>query len=1827
MAVDVDEPGSEIATAQSDIGGPRRVSGAHPRDAIPIHLQPAAVDDPVGRYQAGIGNREGHVPILPGSTRFRRSVGTFCPAEDYLSEVTHYPVDLELQREVDALADQVQVQFKLIDNHATYNGFDASQLGADSGLVFRAEIRLTNAGPQIEQRPGWAIHLSSIRRLLLIEDDRFDVQTITGDLHRLVPTAAFRGFAAGETVVLPIFGEFWMLFRSDVLPRWYVAGLPGVHVQPKVIRSTDTEDLTSFVAPIPAGQHRRSPWDVNPVATAAARFRRWEGKTVPSEDEVAARPIPQAVEVLPQPGSLDLRDGVRLAVADGCLDEGETAVLRSACSDRGLRDGPTSFRVAVDPAALPAMATVPGGYRLEISPQGAVVTGFDAAGARHGVRCLLSLVPGPGRPPVLPSLLIHDAPRFGYRGLCLDLARNFITPRTVAAVIEQMAVLRMNQLHLHLTDDEAWRVEITALPELTDVGSRRMHSDDEADALLPQLGSGPDDTTTGSGYYSRSEYIELVRAAQQRGITIIPEVDTPAHSRAAVVAMEARYRRLKAAGATEQEASQFRLVDPDDTTRLTTIQYYDRKSTLDPFVPGTEAFLRTVIGAFKDMHAQAGQPLRVWHYGGDEAANVLLGKGFSHVNDPRPDTGLIDTAAHDQPWAGSPGALAAIAAGTIADFDAIPTYMAKFVAGIAAEFGVTTLQAWQDGLRHAAGAADFPIPTRINAWDTTFWGAPQSLPAEVAKGYEVVACPPDFMYLDFPSEIHDLEGGYYWGGRYVDAQRIFAYCPENPAQNAEIHPDRDGHPFQARESPMPGRIAGISAAVFTELIRTDEQLLGRLFPRLIAVAERAWHRGSWELPADAGRVFEHGTTTYTDTAAREQAYAQFAAAVGYRTLPWLDASDIAYRVPTSGAIIRDGRLHTLVACPGIVVQVSSDDGLSWRDAVEGETLTAGGLVRSKTSDGRRFSRTDLLPLLAQEDLEELAGGLALLVQIADNQAETTIDAPGIGAAWGNAYRLRVTLTNSCRIGLPAAGWELHLPSLRRLLTVADGSFSLRHITGDHYVLAPADNFAGLAPGSVLSIDLIGETFILQEPEILPRWYLTAPGCRPAVLACTDTEDTAAFVAPIAGPNLLAGPQDSTVVVTLGVRYSRNDNVDASAPARLIPTPLQLNELSGSVDLRGGLRLVECPDTISAATRGWWKQRADLLGISWGADGAIGVSVTIDGQLLPDEVRRPEGYRLSVTGAGITVVGFDERGAGWALMTLFGLLPAPGGAPAIACCEIADAPRYGYRSLMLDIGRQFRGPAYLRRLLDTMASYKTNVLHLHLTEDEGWRLEIVGLPELTSVGGRRGHTPDESDRLNPQLGSGPTSTTDGSGFLTTSEYVELVRYADARGITVIPEINMPGHSRAAVMSMEARYHRLLDEGNEADAAEFRLVDPADTTSLLTVQYYHRHSMINPAVPGAHRFVEHVMRAVLAMHEEAGQPLRTWHTGGDEVCNVLLGAGYSDVADPRPDRGVIDRSAQHEPWGGSPMARAMALENGLSTTAQLGVLFAQDVARIARRCGLNTIHAWQDALAGAGSAADFPLPAVAEVWVPASEGAVETILRLQRGQFGTVGCAPDFTYFDAPYEAHPRERGLTWATRGLDEREAFSYPPGNPAQAAATRLRRLGAPYRDTVPDELHPMVGIQAHLWSETCRTDEQVDYMLFPRCLATAERAWHRASWEQDPQPGRSYGPGEGGVDTAALAQDYSSFAVTLGTRELAKLDAAGVAYRVPPPGVVVDEEGVLLCNVALPGLPLEISIDDGRTWVDEYPVVLEPGQSALVRVLSADRLRSSSVERVVRGD
>lgn len=851
------------------------------------------------------------------------------------------------------------------------------------------------------------------------------------------------------------------------------------------------------------------------------------------------------------------------------------------------------------------------------------------------------------------------------------------------------------------------------------------------------------------------------------------------------------------------------------------------------------------------------------------------------------------------------------------------------------------------------------------------------------------------------------------------------------------------------------------------------------------------------------------------------------------------------------------------------------------------------------------------------------------VELVDNDAGSRVGAARLGAAWGQAFVLRVALSNRSAVDLPATGWQLHVPSVRRLLAVAAGPFQLDRVTGDHHILAPTEGFAGLPAGDVLEVDLVGEGFVLQAPEILPRWYLTARDTDPAVLAATDGDESEPFTVSFTARQVV-GPADRTVLATAQTRYRRNAELPDAAAATLLPSPLRHTIGPGSLAVEQGLLLTDFDHEIGSATRDWWVRRAAVLGVSLHVGSAgtgleVPMRVRIDPDALDPIARQPEGYRLTVSPAGIEAVGFDARGAHWAVMSLFGLLPAPGEPPVVPVGVMLDAPRYQHRSVMLDIGRNFRGLDYLRRLVDQLSAYKLNVLHLHLTEDEGWRLEIPGLPELTDVGARRGHTVDESDRLQPQLGSGPGEGNAGSGYLSRTDYIALLAHAKACGVEVLPELNMPGHSRAAVQAMEARYHRLLQAGDPVGAEEFRLVDPADSSRIHTVQHYGAAATLNPALPGTKAFIGQVVAQIAEMHAAAGAPLRVLHCGGDEVSNILLGEGYGDLADPQPGLGLVDRAVQTEPWAGSPVAQRVAGSAGLTDVGALSALLLADVAAAANDSGVMLLHAWHDGWARVTAAADLPVAGVAEVWQPASAGAVERLAQLQRRGFGTVGCAPDFTYFDAPYEADPAERGATWATRALDERIAFSYPPDNLPQAAAYHLQRFGAEYRDRVPATgLAPMYGVQAHLWSEACRTEAHVDGMLFPRLLAFAERAWHRAQWEADAEPGRSYEPADPSVDREALLLDCSGFVRALGRRELAKLDAAAVAYRVPLAGAEIDPDGQLNCNTALPGLPIQYSLDGGKTWLDWRPgVVVAAGGRALVRVLSADRGRSSRVSEV----
>lgn len=192
--------------------------------------------------------------------------------------------------------------------------------------------------------------------------------------------------------------------------------------------------------------------------------------------------------------------------------------------------------------------------------------------------------------------------------------------------------------------------------------------------------------------------------------------------------------------------------------------------------------------------------------------------------------------------------------------------------------------------------------------------------------------------------------------------------------------------------------------------------------------------------------------------------------------------------------------------------------------------------------------------------------------------------------------------------------------------------------------------------------------------------------------------------------------------------------------------------------------------------------------------------------------------------------------------------------------------------------------------------------------------------------------------------------------------------------------------------------------------------------------------------------------------------------------------------------------------------------------------------------------------------------------------------------------DYLYFDQAQEVDPAERGLSWGTRASDTHKVFTYISGNIAaniqlspDCSNDACQGLAQAMPVTKPENV---MGLEAALWGETIRTDEQLEYMAFPRLLSLAERAWHRASWE--PMDGMNVAAV---IDTAGLTRDWERFANTLGYKELPRLDQDGIAYRVEVPGARI-KDGVLEVNGALPGLILQYKDSSGQfvTYDPEAP-------------------------------
>ena len=259
----------------------------------------------------------------------------------------------------------------------------------------------------------------------------------------------------------------------------------------------------------------------------------------------------------------------------------------------------------------------------------------------------------------------------------------------------------------------------------------------------------------------------------------------------------------------------------------------------------------------------------------------------------------------------------------------------------------------------------------------------------------------------------------------------------------------------------------------------------------------------------------------------------------------------------------------------------------------------------------------------------------------------------------------------------------------------------------------------------------------------------------------------------------------------------------------------------------------------------------------------------------------ESYTLTINDNGINIGASDRAGALYGLQSLKQiLLVSKIEKTNIKFVEIEDSPKFSYRGMLLDISRNFYGPKKIKQILDYLSFFKINHLDFRLTDDEGWRLEIPGLEELTSVGSKRAFTKDELESLIPMYGSGPDTNSTGSGYLSRSDFVDILNYAKQRNILIIPQISVPSHMRSAIISMNARYQKFIELGNKEEAEKYLLIDPDDKSEYYSAQGFNDNIM-NVCRESSFTFYNKVIDEIYLMYKDAGVEMEKFGVAADEL----------------------------------------------------------------------------------------------------------------------------------------------------------------------------------------------------------------------------------------------------------------------------------------------------------------------------------------------------------
>ena len=779
--------------------------------------------------------------------------------------------------------------------------------------------------------------------------------------------------------------------------------------------------------------------------------------------------------------------------------------------------------------------------------------------------------------------------------------------------------------------------------------------------------------------------------------------------------------------------------------------------------------------------------------------------------------------------------------------------------------------------------------------------------------------------------------------------------------------------------------------------------------------------------------------------------------------------------------------------------------------------------------------------------------LAVAALVMSAQSPIAVDwQMGQNNAADNNYSSRFVIKNISKQPL-GNDWQFFFNQFSRKVTLPAGCpVDIEEVSTTYYRIKPNANYKPLAAGDSLVIDM------LMGGAVINKCYMPAGGH--VVMGDDMSHPLAVKInrSPLDKPGQW---RDHKAYPDGNYMYSYNEMINAFGDGYtgndydIFPTPKQVAIEDGFTTI-GSLVTIK---TGKLFQWGGYRRAKNLLTSELQKRGIYATSgqKTVIKLLLDKKLSdNREYYSLRVHDGKITILGPTQAALINGVKTLIAALDHSKG-HRLQNCFVIDWPDFHYRGFHLDIARNFViRPGDFKRTIDLLAYYKINTIQFHFTDDEGWRLEIPGFPELTQVASRRGATLDEKGYL-AQIFDGNGNPDDlsqsANGFFTRAEFIDMLRYAWQHGVNIIPEIETPGHARAAIVAMKNRAM------SNPTAEQFRLWDEKNESVYTSAQSYH-DNVLNVASDDVYRFIDRVVEELQQMYKEAGLKLQVVHLGGDEVA-----------------RGA---------WDKSPDVQALMQREGLKTQHDVHAYFLKRISAMLEARKIR-IEGWQEV--GLDNTPEYnaimtPRIAGVNAWSTVGSRA-DVPYRLANDGYPVILSNVTNFYMDMGYSWHQNEQGLHWGGK-VDEFDAWSALPANIYATARTAVD--GTPINIITAGEgkiklekPENIIGVQAQLWGETLRNYDQVQYMMLPKMMGVSERAWNAVpEWSKDL------------MDLGSYFEARHQYNLKIGTRELPLLHSKGYNFRVGPPGIKV-EGGKLLINTQYPDELVTYTLDGSEPTIE----------------------------------